>query len=128
LQGLSVYLSVFVARAGGDCQQLLFSRKGRTIKIMATTFRAVLRIDFRSTEPGRWGYATLAVELPFAPSLDIEIAHVTWHEAKRPKSVTYHIESGDFDVFFGTVAHSNEEQLKANQNMYEAHGWTVQIF
>lgn len=73
---------------------------------------------------GSLGFARLEVDLPFAPSTDMEFEHPVWHEGKHPISITYNIENEDFLVTFETE-HLTRAQYAQHRQIYEGHGWTV---
>jgi hypothetical protein len=78
---------------------------------------------YLSQNGGICGYARLEVNLPFAPSHDIEIEHPVWKEPKKVKNISYNINEDYFFVDFEIVTIDTPDSK--TKDVYSNHGWIV---
>ena len=88
----------------------------------------MFHVDFRNQgEGGSLGFARLEVELPFAPSMDIEFAHPVWHDGRKPAAIAYILDDDLFYVTFPQDDLPNAAARPQHAEMYTLHGWTVTL-
>ena len=75
---------------------------------------------------GALGEAVLEVDLPFAPTPQIEFEHPVWGEAREPKLVIYDLANDTFWVSFGTEELDTKAKWESEADAYRKHGWNVQ--
>ncbi len=69
-------------------------------------------------------FARLEVDLPFAPSMDMQFEHPVWDEGRNPVSIDFNLEQLSFFVQFEQDTLPDREALKERCEMYKYHGWT----
>jgi hypothetical protein len=88
--------------------------------------RAVFHVQFINLSAREdHGFARLELDLPFAPTADIEIAHPVWKEPRKPTHVIYDVHDQQFFVTFGEEQIRSSEHREAIKQTYAAHGWKV---
>ena len=88
--------------------------------------KATLMVSFVTEKnEGSQGFASLEVDLPFAPTCDIGIAHPVWKWARKPEAVEYDLHEEKFTVSFGFEKIPAKENRAQLVDMYQSHGWTV---
>lgn len=91
-------------------------------------YTVTLQVDFWSREDeGSQGFAQLEIELPFAPTTDIEFEHRTWHNARKPRFVSYNLEDQSFFVILDEVRLPSIKDVAAEAEMYRTHGWELEF-
>ncbi len=68
--------------------------------------------------------AHLEVDLPFAPSMEMQFNHPVWNEGRKPVRVEFDLEQLSFHVQFESDQLPNKEALKEHCETYQCHGWT----
>jgi hypothetical protein len=83
-------------------------------------------VCFRAKDhDGVLGEAVLDVELPFAPTPEIEFEHPTWGGARKPTLVIFDLGTESFLVSFGIQELDTKEQWAQEADAYRKAGWTV---
>lgn len=73
---------------------------------------------------GTDGLAKLEVDLPSAPTLEMEYSHRIWHEPRKPTSVVYDVEDATYYVRFGCHEIDRADAPRVVE-AYRSTGWTV---
>ncbi|GEM_PF-4726601 len=88
--------------------------------------RTKFTVCFRAKDyDGALGEAVLEVDLPFAPSPQIEFEHPVWGEARKPSLIIYDLATRSFLVGFGIEELGTKAKWQAEADLYRHHGWTV---
>jgi hypothetical protein len=69
-------------------------------------------------------FARLEVDLPFAPSMEMQFDHPVWKEGRKPVCIEFDLEQLSFFVQFEQDKLSDQEALKEHCETYKYHGWT----
>ena len=88
-------------------------------------YKTTFCIRFFIEHQGSQGSATLDIDLPFAPSSNIEFEHPTWKNPRKPLSVSYNINDSTFYINLGTDELKSGDDVQSHKKMYESHGWSV---
>ena len=89
--------------------------------------RTRFTVCFRAKDhDGALGEAVLEIDLPFAPTPQIEFEHPVWGEAREPTLVIYDLGSESFLVSFGIEEFDTKAKWETEADAYRKHGWTVQ--
>lgn len=88
--------------------------------------RTKFTVCFRAKDyDGALGEAVLELDLPFAPSPQIEFEHPVWGEARKPSLIIFDLETHSFLVGFGIEELGSKAKWQAEADLYRRHGWTV---
>lgn len=74
---------------------------------------------------GVLGEAVLELELPFAPTPEIEFEHPAWGEARKPTLVIFDLGSQSFLVSFGIEELDTQADWESEADVYRKAGWTL---
>jgi hypothetical protein len=88
--------------------------------------RTRFTVCFRARDyDGALGEAVFEVDLPFAPTPEIEFEHPVWDEARKPSLVIFELKEERFLVSFGIEELNTKAKWEGEAEMYRKHGWTV---
>ena len=87
--------------------------------------KATLQAHFGFHGDGCRSTARTEIEIAFTPSADIGISIAPWGDAKKPKRISYDVETETFDLFFGVEECDTKDQRHALAEDYRAFNWTV---
>ncbi len=83
-------------------------------------------VCFRAKDhDGVLGEAVLEVDLPFAPTAQVQFEHPVWAEARESALVIYDLGSESFLVSFGIEELDTKAKWESEAETYRKHGWTV---
>ena len=87
-------------------------------------YKTTLHVDFIiKNGGGECGFTDLQVELPFAPTLDVEFDHSVWMDTRKPIGVFYDLDKGTFYVKLEPQLVDGKDEARVYFDTYEAHGW-----
>lgn len=88
---------------------------------MKTTFSVAL-VTPQNGVDSLW----LEVDLPFAPSMDMEFAHPVWGEhGRKPLSISFNLERLSFYVCFENEEFPDGNAQKERRDIYTSEGWKL---
>jgi hypothetical protein len=75
------------------------------------------------------GLARKEFQLPFAPTVGMEINTPAWKEGRQVGAVTLNLDEGDLFIYLdmGEERRDSEEALASIARVYKDHGWDVRF-
>lgn len=92
--------------------------------------RTIIQIDLNgpSSSNSYWrGFLRKIIDLPFAPSIGMEVDDPAWKDSRKVQHVALIIEEREASLFvsLGTLSIESKEDFEKTSEMYKLHGWEV---